>query len=381
MKKIPFHKVKLNKEAEKKLIDVVRSGWLTSGQQVKLFEKEIKDVLGIKYGLAVSSCTAALHLAYLLVGLKKGDEVIVPSYTFCSTINTIVHTGATPIFCDILPDTLCVDPDDVKRKITKNTKAVVIVHFAGMAASVNKIKGICKSYGIKIIEDAAHAFHVKYNNKFIGSHGNITCFSFYATKTLTSGEGGFLALTSKKQEDEARILALHGMSKNAWSRYEKKMNWRYDVVATGYKYNLSDLHAAVGLSQIPNIQKDQDKRHDIAFRYANGLSHIKDIILPPMTGSSKATHAWHLFVIRVVKEDDRDKLIEALAEEGIGSSVHFIANHTQSFYKENTKKTYLPNTEKISNTVISLPIYPTLSKKDVDYIIKTICAFYDKLKR
>ncbi len=376
MRSIPFHKPSLNKSTVENLTDVVRSGWLTTGKKTKQFEEEIKHTLGIKYGLTVSSCTAALHIAYLLIDIKKGDEVIVPSYTFCSTINTIIHTGATPVFCDVLPNTFCADPNDIKRKITKRTKAVVMVHFAGMAADIDEINKICKPRKIKIIEDAAHSFHTKYNNKFIGSHGNIVCFSFYATKTLTTGEGGFLALTSKKQEDRARILALHGMSKNAWNRYGKKSNWRYDVVAPGYKYNMSDLHASVGLSQIPYIQVDQNKRQSIALRYIKGLNHIKDIIMPPVPSNLTSTHVWHLFVIRTSNKTNRDLLINFLKEKGIGVSVHFIANHKQNFFKKNLRKVPLPNTDKISNSVISLPIYPTLSNKDVDYIIRTICEYY-----
>lgn len=376
---IPFHKPTLNRNTKKLLEKVIDSGWLTTGEQVKDFEKGIGQLLGLENALAVSSCTAALHLAYIALGLKKGDEVIVPSFTFCSTINTIIHTGATPVFCDIDERTLCLDPMDVSRKITAKTKAVVIVHFAGMPADIGAIKKICKKRKISIIEDAAHAFLTKYKGDYVGNHGNITCFSFYATKTLTTAEGGLIATPLFKQLEQIRMWALHGMSKNAWSRYGKVGSWRYDVVVPGYKYNMSNVHAAIGLSQLPSAIEEMRVRTRHADEYRRLLQDIPDLILPINPLYKGSEHSWHLFTIRTRDQRKRDSLIEHLKEHGVGTSVHFIPNHQQCYYRK-AGRVVLPVTEMVGKSILSLPIYPSLTSGDIKRITNLIRRFFNDEK-
>ncbi|MDE2079664.1 MAG: DegT/DnrJ/EryC1/StrS family aminotransferase, partial [Patescibacteria group bacterium] len=310
--------------------EVVKSDWLTTGTRVKQFEEGMKKLLGIQDGvLAVSSGTAALHLGYLSLGLKKGDEVIVPSFTFASTVNMIIHAGGVPIFCDIDEKTLCLDPTDVSRKITNRTRAVVAVHFGGMPADLDKLSNICKRRNIPVIEDAAHAILTKYKGKYVGTHGNTACFSFYATKAITTAEGGMIVMPNAKKMDATRLLALHGISKNAWSRYKLSNALTYEVVVPGYKYNLSDIHAAIGLSQLPFAHKDLRIRTRIASRYRKILGDVEGITLPTDPPFQDSRHAWHLFTIRTKDKKTRNSLANYLREHGIHTSVHFPPNHLQ----------------------------------------------------
>ena len=245
MKYIPFHKPSIPASAIEGLKQVIDSGWITTGKKVQRLESSIAKIIGAKYTVAVSSGTAALHLAYLAAGIGRGDEVIVPSYTFCSTINAILHTGARPVFCDIQEDTLCLDPKDVEKRITRKTKAIVVVHFAGLPANLDEINNLARQHNLVIVEDAAHAFLTKYKGKYVGSGKNLTCFSFYATKNLTTAEGGLVVCPNLETANYVRMMSLHGISKNAWKRYQKTGSWKYDVLFPGLKYNLSDIHAAI----------------------------------------------------------------------------------------------------------------------------------------
>ena len=372
---IPFHKPSLNRQTKKLFDQVVNSGWLTTGRHVNDFEAGVKQLLGFEYAKAVSSCTAALHLAYIVLGLKKGDEVIVPSFTFCSTINMVIHVGATPVFCDIDERTLCLDPIDVSRKMTSRTKAVVVIHFAGMPADLNAIKKICKKRKIPIVEDAAHAFLTKYQGDYIGNHGNIVCFSFYATKTLTTAEGGLIVTLSQKQLKKVKMLALHGLSENAWSRYDKKGSWKYRVLTAGYKYNMSNVHAAIGLSQLPHVVKEKGMRIRYADEYRRLLKKVPEIILPINPPYKKSEHSWHLFTIRMRDPEKRDLLIEYLKKHGVGTSVHFIPNHQQPYYRK-FNRVVLPTTETVGKSILSLPIYPDLGFEKIHKITDLIKGFF-----
>ena len=376
MKNIPFHKPHIGRQAQKMISAILKSGWLTTGARVKEFEEGVLNLLGLKYTAAVSSGTAALHLAYLTLDLKAGDEVIVPSFTFCSTINMIVHTGATPIFCDIDSKTLCIDTTELAKKITDKTKAVVVVHFAGMPADLDKIGSICAERGIPIIEDAAHAFLTEYKGKYIGAHGNTTCFSFYVTKTITTAEGGMVATASSDIIERVYRLSLHGLSRGAEKRYNIGGSWKYSVLEPGYKYNLSDVHATIGLSQLPNVLRDKKERTEIANLYRELLKSCKDIELPIDPPYEKSSHVWHLFTILVKDQTKRDVLIEWLKERGVGVSVHFQPNHLQPAY--HVADSRLPVTEKIGDSILSLPIYPGLKKGEVKYIVLLIKEFFSK---
>ncbi len=372
---IPFHEPHLSKKTESIVKKVLESKWLTTGNYAKLFEKEIASFLRAEHVTAVSSCTAALHVAYLAVGLEPGDEVIVPSFTFCSTINMIVNTGAKPVFCDIDEQSLCLDPKDVARKISPKTKVVLAVHFGGTPADLDAIKKVTQDKNIVIIEDAAHAFTTKYKGKYIGTHGNISCFSFYATKVLTTGEGGLLTVPTSSMLTTAKTIANHGVPEQKHHRYSKLGNPGYEVIYPGYKYNLSDLHAAVGLSQIDSIEADLKKRSAIASTYQRLLGKNSNLVLPLNPAQRGSQHSWHLFTTQVVKSKHRDPLLRHLKQKGIGTSVHFIPNHEQPYYKKMFPKVRLPVTERVGSTILSLPIYPGLKPDALKYIAKAINEF------
>lgn len=354
---------------------VLNSGWITTGPKSKEFEQSFCKLINAKNGVAVCSCTAALHLAYSVSGFRPGDEVIVPSFTFCSTINMLIHLGVKPIFCDILEESLCLDPIDVESKITRLTKAIVVVHFAGRPASMKEITRIAKKNKLIVIEDAAHAFLTKYKGKYIGDSNNICCFSFYATKNLTTAEGGMVTSRNKSLSDKMRLLSMHGISKHAWNRYSKTGTWKYEVLMPGYKYNLTDIQAVIGVEQLKVALESRKKRLVLVDRYLQQLSPNNNLILPTNPNEKGSEHSWHLFTIRLKKSAKvkRDQLIEEMKNRGIGTSVHFIPNHLQKFYQKTyTKGLKLPVTEKVYKSILSLPLYEDLSILEVDHIASIV---------
>lgn len=370
---IPFHKPTIPKEVITSIKESLDSGWITTGPKVKQFENLLSTIVGKKNIVATSSCTAALHTAYTITKINKGDEVIVPSFTFCSTINMLVNIGAVPVFADIDENSYCIDPEDIEHRITNKTKAIVVVHYAGMPADMSKINKIAKKHNIFVIEDAAHAFSTIYKGKNIGSSKNITCFSFYATKNFTTAEGGAIVCKNLKQENYARMFINHGISKNASTRYIQGGSYKYDVVLSGYKYNLSDIHASIGLCQLYYKKVFEQQRLKIVDRYKKGLSKNIDLILPINPPYKNSSHAWHLFTVQILPSAKctRDELFSFLMKNKIGTSVHYIPNHLQKYYKKRGKIT-LPVTEKIAARIISLPLYESLLNKDIDRIIKLI---------
>ena len=354
---------------------VLKSGWITTGPKSKEFEQSFCKLINAKNGVAVCSCTAALHLAYSVSGFKPGDEIIVPSFTFCSTINMLVHLGVKPVFCDILEESFCLDPIDVESRITPQTKAIVVVHFAGKPAPMKEITKIAKKNKLIIIEDAAHAFLTKYKGKYIGDSNNICCFSFYATKNLTTAEGGMVTSKNKSLSDKMRLLSMHGISKHAWNRYSKIGTWKYDVLMPGYKYNLTDIQAVIGVEQLKVALESRKKRLMLVNRYLEQLSTNKNLILPTEPKDKDSEHSWHLFTIRLKKSArvSRDQLIEEMKKQGISTSVHFIPNHLQKFYRKTySKGLNLPVTEKVYKSILSLPLYEDLSISDVDYVASIV---------
>jgi len=282
-KHIPFAKPDIDNVDIKMVTEALVSGWLSKGPKVVDFEKKIKEVLSLK-GQVVScnSGTSALHLALLGLEIGKGDEVIVPSFTFCSTVNVIEHVGATPVFADIEEETLCIDINQFKEKINENTKAVILVHFAGrITNNFSEFRSICDEMGIFLIEDAAHSIGSKYKDEYIGNHGDIVCYSFYATKNITTGEGGALSIKNYELAEKIRLLSWHGITKNAWNRYEIKGSWKYDVVTPGFKYNMSDIQAGLGINQLSKMELMRKKREDIARIYNNELSSLSNFIILP----------------------------------------------------------------------------------------------------
>tara|TARA_B100001057_G_scaffold218174_1_gene218327 strand:- start:18036 stop:19196 length:1161 start_codon:yes stop_codon:yes gene_type:complete len=380
---IPYSKPDLGKEEILASSKVISSGWITTGKVCQDFEKAFSSYLSKKnklHSISVNSATSGLHLALEACGIKKGDEVIVPSLTFASTAEVVRYLDAEVKFVDINYNSMNVTADLIKNKISKKTKAIIVVHYAGLSCEMNEICKLAKEYNLKIIEDAAHCLPTSYNKKNIGNlETDVTVFSFYANKSITTGEGGMVVTKSKNLAKRIRIMRLHGIDRDPYDRFiSKKSNWYYEIIAPGFKYNLPDINAAIGLEQLKKLKVFHRKRVVIANHY---LKSLKDCpIVLPSNAKNDDLHAWHLFVIRIKKESGkkRDELISFLKKNNIGSSLHYIPLHMQPYWRERykLKKSNFPNTEKSYEEMISLPIYPLLNKKEQNKIILKIKEFF-----
>lgn len=372
--KIPFHKPYITEEEISEVVDSLKSGWLTMGPKTIEFENRFRDyIFGKDNGFAISfnSATAALHIALKAIGLKEGDEVILPTNTFIATAEVVTYFNAIPVLCDIEEDTHNIDVSKIEGLITKRTKAIIPVHFGGQPCDMDEIMEIAKKYNLKVIEDAAHALPASYKGRKIGTIGKITCFSFYATKTLCTGEGG---MATTKDERYARILKinrLHGIDRDAWDRYTLKGSWYYEVVDNGYKYNTTDINAALGIAQLKKLEWMWQRREEIAKRYTEIFQDTK--IIPPVVKKDRVS-SWHLYVIKV---NNRDELIEKLRDDGIGTSVHFIPVHKHPFYRKKYgyRDEDFPIANKVFSMSLSLPIYPGLRNEEVDYIAERVLRY------
>jgi perosamine synthetase len=371
----PFHIPAVGEEEIRAVVETLRSGWLTTGVRVKCFEEEFSCYVGSRHSVAVNSCTAALHLALEAVGVGEGDEVIVPTMTFTATAEVVLYLKAKPVLVDCLPDTLNIDPAAIERAITARTKAIIPVHFGGHPCDMESIIEIARRHRIYVVEDAAHALPAKYRGRTIGTIGDITCFSFYATKTITTGEGGMVTTDNAEWAARMRMMSLHGISHDAWNRYAKEGSWYYEVVSPGFKYNLTDIAAAIGLAQLKKCDTFAGVRKKIAAIYNEAFAELPEIQIP--TCQANLEHAWHLYVIQLQLDRlkaDRDQFIEALKERGIGTSVHFIPLHLHPFYRENFG--YVPadfsNATEAYQRILSLPIYPGMTEANIEYVIKSV---------
>jgi len=372
---LPFHRALIEDDDVESVVQVLRSGWLTTGAQAKRFESEFARFVGASNAIAVSSCTAALHLALAAIRLREDDEVILPTMTFSSTGQVVLYCNARPVLVDCEPDSFQLDPAAVERAITPRTRAIIAVHFAGNPADLDPLLDIARRHNLTLVEDAAHALPAGYKGRRIGAIGDITCFSFYATKTLTTGEGGMVATESPELADRVRILSLHGISKNAYTRYSATGTWRYEILEVGYKYNMTDMQAALGLTQLAKCDLMREKREHIAKRYTEALSALDAYETPRVTPDTQ--HAWHLYVIKVRPGRltiSRDALIEELKQRGIGTSVHFIPLHTHPYYRQNLgyRIGQFPNAERHFEAAISLPLFPGMTEEETDRVIETL---------
>jgi len=372
---IPFHVPCTDQSEIRQVGESIRSGWLTTGPKVALLEEKVRNRVGARHAVAVNSCTAALHLALTATGVKRGDEVVTSPYTFAATGEAIFYLGARPVFADIDPVTLNIDPEKVARAVTRKTRAIVPVHIAGLACDMKPIMDLGRRRGIPVIDDAAHALGTAIGRHAVGAIADMTCFSFYATKNLTTGEGGMVTLDDRRLAERVRRLSLHGLTHDAWKRYSRAGSWRYDVVELGYKYNMTDLAAALGLAQFARFDRMQARRRRLARRYTRLLAGEEAYDTPPEAQGT--THAWHLYILRVnrdVLRIGRDQIIEALRERGIGTSVHFQPLHLFTYYRKNLghRPGDFPETERQSARAISLPLYPGLSDTAVDRIGATL---------
>ena len=364
---------------------VVRSGWWAKGPKTMEFQEKFADYVGAKHCIALNSCTAALHLALLCRDIGPGDEVITTPLTFASTANTVLHVGATPVFADIDEDTGLIDPKEIEKKITERTKAVVPVHYSGLAADLSAVGDLCDRYGLFLSEDAAHAVETRYQGNRIGYHPRgAVSFSFYATKNLACGEGGALVTDDDELAARARVLSCHGMSAGAWNRYGKEGSWRYDIEEPGYKYNMFDLQAGLALTQLSRMEDMQRRRFQAVNVYEEAFAGVPELRLQKTP--SYCHHSRHLYILRIVPERltiSRDAFIEQLKERNIGVSVHFIALHTMSAYTKRFgyKPEDFPKAYAFSESEISLPMYSTLSVRDAEYVADAVLEIVKRCRR
>jgi dTDP-4-amino-4,6-dideoxygalactose transaminase len=372
---LPFHQPLIDAEDERAVVETLRSGWLTTGPRTKSFEKELAAYTAAGYCVAVNSCTAALHLALEAIGVGPGDDVITSPITFASTANVIVHRGARPVFVDVVPDTANIDPAAIEAAVTPKTKALIPVDFAGHPADLDDIMAIGKNHGLPIIEDAAHAIGAEYKGRRVGGIADMTCFSFYATKNITSGEGGALTTNDPARADRIAIMALHGISRDAWKRYGSDGYRHWDIVAPGYKYNMFDVQAALVRSQFAKIDAFHDRRRALKARLDAGLRDIPEIAL---TGARPwVKHVHHLYPVIVRTEmltADRDVVMNAIQAENVGIGIHFRAVHLHPYYAETFgfRRGMCPNAEYYSDRTISLPLYPKMTDRDADDVIEAV---------
>ena len=368
---IPFSRPSFDENEENELLQTLRSGWITTGPRVKLFEAELAAYLELPEIVALSSCTAALHLSYLLAELGAGDEVLTPSLTFASTANMILATGARPIFVDVDQKTLTISPEDAESKITDHTKAIVAVDYAGNPADYGALRAICDRHGLVLVEDAAHACGAEYEGKKLGAIADFTCFSFYANKNMTMAEGGALAARDPKLLSRARVMALHGMDKDAWKRYDRSGSWRYEISELGFKYNLTDIQAALGIHKLRKLPSFNKRRSEIVERYRTELCDVPRIRMLDWPLNTKATPYLAVLLVEPDARLNRDSLVENLSVRGVGTSVHFIPLHLQPLYSR-MRRVSLPHTEAAFERILSLPNFPSMTDGDVSRVIEVI---------
>lgn len=357
------------------VIDSLKSGWLSTGPKVGLFEKNLAHYLGARYAKALYSCTAAMHLSLIASGIKPGDEIITTPLTFSATANVILHVGAKPVFVDVDPVTGNIDPEEIEKHITKKTRAIMPVHLYGRPCRMDEIVVLAKKNSLTVIEDAAHAFGAVYKKKKIGTIGDFTCFSFYVTKNLVTGEGGLVTMKNKHWAEAIEMYALHGMSKGAWKRYSDSGYRHYLIEVPGYKYNMMDIQAAIGIHQLKRFEEMQSRRKNIWKQYDKAFSDLS--LQLPIKEEAETIHAKHLYTIGVDKKifkQNRDFFLQALHKENIGIGVHFISLHIHPYYKNRFgyKKPDFPHAANISDTTISLPISSKLSDHDVSDVIRAV---------
>jgi dTDP-4-amino-4,6-dideoxygalactose transaminase len=373
---ISFHRPMIGREESEAVQRVLDSGWLTTGPVTLQFERDFATYVGSRYAIAVNSCTAALNLALNAAGVGEGDEVLVPSYTFTATAAVVAHCGARPVLCDSVAGGFNIDPADAERRISPRTKAIIPVHLAGQPCDLHSLRELAQTKSLKLIEDAAHALPASYRGKRIGSISEFTAFSFYATKTITTVEGGMLVTNNEDYARRASIMRLHGISGDAWKRYTSEGSWFYEVIDAGFKSNLPDLLAAIGVAQLRKADAFHQTRREIAETYLHCLGKIDELEMPP-TGNSNETHSWHLFILRLrpsMLEINRSEMIRQLKECGIGTSVHFIPLHLHPYYQRTFgyRKGDFPQAEDAYNRCLSLPIYPDMSKAEVERVVATV---------
>ena len=380
---LPFSPPFIGEEEIAEVVDSLRSGWITTGPKVKRFQEAFATYLGAPQALALSSCTAALHTALSVLGIGRGDEVVTTTMTFCSTVSAIEQVGARPVLVDVEADTLNLDPAAVAAAVSEHTRAILPVHYGGHPADLDPLTALAEEHDLAVVEDAAHALPARYRGRLIGAGQNPVAFSFYATKNLTTAEGGMLTGAADFLS-EAEIVSLHGMNRDAWRRYAKGGSWYYEIVKPGFKYNMSDLQAAIGIAQLDRLEAMQARRHEVVLEYNTAFAAEEAIALP--VERPEVQSAWHLYPIRLregLLSIDRDRFITELAEQNIGTSVHFIPVHLHPYFRE--RYGFVPEDFPVAlkayQQLVSLPLNPTLTPTDVQDVITAVLELCQRFRR
>lgn len=380
---IPFSRIDCSGNEQRYISEVLESGWLTTASKSAELESRISEMTGATHALAVNSCTSALHLALVALDIQPGDKVLVPTWTFAATAEVVQYLQAVPVFLDVDYATGTITAENVEAAIQAHpdAKVLMVVHYGGQAAPMLDsespgIVSVCRKHGLRIVEDAAHAFPARDGEVAVGNIGDITCFSFYANKTMTTGEGGMLLTNDDEIAKRARVMRLHGIDRDVWARFtQPKAKWEYDVIAAGFKYNMPDINAALGLAQLERLQPMRAHRQAVAKRYADGLSSLPALTLPSLRVHPEH-HAWHLYTVYVNSSArmSRNELIDQLQQDGIGTSVHYKPLHRLSYYRDthSLRNEDFPVAEQLWKESLSLPIYSLLSMADVDYIVERL---------
>ena len=379
--KVPFHRASIGREEIDEVVRTLESGWLTTGPRTAQFEQEFREYVEAPHAQAVNSCTAGLHLSLAALNIGAGAEVITTPLTFCATVNVILHVGATPVLADIGPDGN-IDPASVAARITERTRAIIPVHLAGLPCDMDAIWALARRYGLHVIEDSAHAAGAYYRGSPIGAgdppnenRSDASVFSFYATKNLTTGEGGMVTTHDEELAESLRILCLHGISKNAWNRYSDRGSWYYEVLRPGFKYNLTDIQSSIGIHQLRKLEHFIETRAEIAQQYNRAFAEMEEFELPP--DKDDCRHAWHLYMLRLNLqhfEINRDQFIEELKNRGVGTSVHFIPVPLHPFFAAyaHRPENACPKALELYPRIVSLPLFPGMTEEQIEYVTDSV---------
>jgi UDP-4-amino-4-deoxy-L-arabinose-oxoglutarate aminotransferase len=369
---LPLSRPAIGEREIESVVHCLKSGWITTGPVCKAFEDRFCELTGASHAVSLTSATAGMHLILLALGIGEGDEIVTPSMTFASTINMIVMLKARPVFTDINYDTLNINADLIEKTISRKTKAIIPVHFAGAPVDMDRILETAKRHNLPVIEDAAHAIGTYYKGVHVGGFRHIAIFSFHPIKNITCGEGGMITHTDDALEAKLRLLRFHGIERDAWKRYGKGGSPNYDINLPGFKYNLPDIQAALGLTQLARLNEINNRRAELAGLYMKGLKDVNGLELPGIP-EYPHVHAWHLFIIKVLSMD-RELFMEKLSEYNVGYGLHFPACHRLSYIKKRfaTGKGMLPETERAADRIISLPLFPDMSNDDVSYVCEAV---------
>lgn len=381
---IPFHTPSIGEEEIAAVGETLRSGWLTTGSRVREFEAQFARRVGAKYAVATNSGTAALHIALEALGVGAGDEVMVPTMTFAATAEVVHYLGAKPVLIDCESVTLNLDLNALDHAITSRTKAIVPVHFGGHPCEMDQIRDLAQRHQLAVVEDAAHAFQAQYRDRQIGGISDVTCFSFYATKSLTTGEGGMATTDNAARANHMRCMTLHGITKDAWNRYTAAGSWFYEIQFPGFKYNMTDISAAIGLVQLEKSDQFLIARTEIAAIYSAAFADLPELHCP--RAETHVDHAWHLYVIQLELSRlriSRNEFIDALKKENVGASVHFIPLHLHPYYRDTFghRSEDFPQASAVFDRIVSLPIYPKMAQEDVQAVIRAVRTVVAQYRR